>query len=139
MSDKKQFTIVMLIASFFVAWIVYSNMSIIFINNIVLEDKELGEYPYPFRILRKDANTAVMGTLRSADVPASIALRLLFPELENSADNSKQMQYAQKEMARLQAKAKSIVLSNSGFENVRWEIDENWFRVQGIKPKKRAS
>lgn len=134
MSDKKQFTIVMLIASFFVAWIVYSNMSIIFINNIVLEDKELGDYPYPFRILRKDADTAVMGTLRSADIPASTALKLLFPELRDEADNSKGMQYAQKEMARLQTKAKGIVLSNSEFKHVRWEIDENWFRVQGIKP-----
>ena len=134
MSDKKQFTMVMLIASFFVAWIVYSNMSIIFINNTVLEDQELGEYPYPFRILKKDSDTAVMGTLRSADLPASVALKLLFPDLRDDADNSKAMQYAQKEMARLQAKAKSIVLSNSEFKHVRWEIDENWFRVQGIKP-----
>ena len=135
MSDKKQFTMVMLIASFFVAWIVCSNMSIVFINNTVLEDKELGEYPYPFRILRKDADTAIMGTLRSADLPASVALKLLFPELKDDPEHSKQMQYAQKEMARLQAKAKSMVLSNSEFKHVRWEVDENWFRVQGIKPK----
>lgn len=136
MSDKKQFTIVMLIASFFVAWIVYSNMSIIFINDIVLEDKELRDYPYPFRILKQDADTAVMGTLRSAHIPASTALKLLFPELRDEADNGKAMQYAQKEMARLQAKAKGIVLANSEFKHVRWEIDENWFRVQGIKPAK---
>lgn len=134
MSDKKQFAIVMLIATFFVAWIIYSNMSIIFINNKVLEDAELSSYPYPFRILRKDGNTAIMGSLRSADVPASIALRILFPELKDTPDNSQVVQHAQKEMARLQARAKDIVLLNSDFSYVRWELDENWFRIQGIKP-----
>jgi len=134
MSDKKQFTIVMLIASFFVAWIVYSNMSIIFVNNIVMEDKELNAYPYPFRILRKEGNTAIMGSLRSTDIPVSTALKILFPELKDTPDNDKVIQQAQKQMTRLQAKAKDIVLRNSDFDSVNWELDENWFRLHGIKP-----
>jgi len=134
MSDKKQFAIVMLIASFFVAWIVYSNMSIIFINNTVMEDTELGAYPYPFRILRKEGNIAIMGSLRSTGIPASTALKILFPELKDTPDNDKVMQYAQKKMARLQAKAKEIVLKNSDFDSVNWELDENWFRLHDIKP-----
>ncbi len=134
MSDKKQFTIVMLIASFFVAWIVYSNMSIIFINNIVMEDKELNAYPYPFRILRKEGNTAIMGSLRSTEIPVSTALKILFPELKDTTDNDNEIQQAQKQMARLQAKAKDIVLRNSDFDSVNWELDENWFRLHGIKP-----
>jgi len=134
MSDKKQFAIVMLIASFFVAWIVYSNMSIIFINNIVMEDTEINAYPYPFRILRKEGNTAIMGSLRSTEIPASTALKILFPELKDTPDGGKVMQHAQKQMARLQAKAKEIVLRNSDFDSVNWELDENWFRLHDIKP-----
>jgi hypothetical protein len=134
MSDKKQFAVVMLIASFFVAWIVYSNMSIIFINNVVMEDAELNDYPYPFRILRKEGDIAIMGTLRSTEIPAPTALKILFPELKGTPDNGKVMQHAQMKMARLQAKAKEIVLSNSEFESVNWELDENWFRLHDIKP-----
>lgn len=134
MSDKKQFAIVMLIASFFVAWIVYSNMSIIFVNNIVMEDKELSSYPYPFRILRKEGNTAIMGSLRSTEISASTALKILFPELRDTPDDGNEIQQAQKQMARLQAKAKDIVLRNSDFDSVNWELDENWFRLHNIKP-----
>ena len=134
MSDKKQFAIVMLIASFFVGWIVYSNMYILWVNNQVLDDVELSSYPYPFRILRRDGDVAVMGSLRSPEVTAATALRILFTELKNKPDNGNTMQRAQQEMARLQVKAKNIVLSSSDFEAVRWELDENWFRLQGIKP-----
>ena len=134
MSDKKQFAIVMLIASFFVVWIFYSNMSIIFINNAIMEDTELSAYPYPFRILRKEGDIAIMGSLRSTEIPAPVALRILFPELKDTPDDSKVMQYAQKEMAQLQAKAKELVLKNSDFDSVNWELDENWFRLHDIKP-----
>ena len=136
MSDKKQFAIVMLIASFFVIWIVYSNMSIIFINNKIMEDPELSAYPYSFRILRKDGNTAVMGSLRSAEIPVSTALKIMFPELEGQPDNSRFMYHEQHEMAKLQARAQEIVLKNSNFDHVRWELDENWFRLHSIIPMK---
>jgi hypothetical protein len=136
-SDKRQFAIVMLIASIFVGWIIMANLSVVLINNKLKDDPEIKNYPYPFRVLRKEGGTAIMGTLRSESIPATIALKILFPKLQNQPDGSLKMENALKKMAYLQARAKQIVLSDSRFNVVGWELDENWFRLNGINIKKK--
>jgi hypothetical protein len=109
-----------------------ANLPVLLINQQLKGDPEIKNYPYPFRVLRKEGGTAIMGTLRSKSVPATIALKLLFPNLKNQADGSFKMEDALKKMAQIQAKAKQIVLSDSRFNVVGWELDENWFRLHGV-------
>ncbi len=132
MSDKRQFAIVMLIATFFVGWVLMANLSVMFLNSKIKADPEINKYPYPFRVLRKEGTTAIMSTLRSETVPASMALKVLFPELKNEPNHSHKIDKELKRMAYLQAKAKKIVLSDNKFNVVGWELDTNWYRLNGI-------
>ncbi|AZZ90809.1 MULTISPECIES: hypothetical protein [unclassified Hahella] len=132
MSDKKQFAIVMLVSALFVLWILYGSLEIVFINDELKEDPVLSKYPYHFRVIEKDGRVAVMGTLHSNQKTLSKALRIVFPELKDERDNSRALLQAEKDFARMQAYAQDLVLKNEAFDFVRWELDENWLRVQGI-------
>jgi len=131
-SDKKQFAVIMLIASFFVVWILWANLSAIAINNKLKEDPEIRNYPYSFRVLRKKGTTAIMSTIRSKDVSATLALRTLFPKLKNKSDDSPAMKRALGKMAYIQVRAKNIVLSEPNCNVIVWELDKNWYRLNHI-------
>ena len=136
MSDKRQFAIVMLIATFFVGWVLLANISVMFLNSKIKADPEISKYPYPFRVLRKEGTTAIMSTLRSETVSATLAIKILFPELKDEPSNSYIIEKKLKKMAYLQAKAKTIVLSDNKFNVVGWELDTNWYRLNGINLEK---
>lgn len=133
MSDKKRFAVVMLISSLFVAWILHGSLSVMRINNLLEQDAELGQYPYRFRVLRTQGQVAIMGTLHSPELPAIHALRKLYPELSDLPPDSPRLQKAQRELARMQARAQQLVLEHTGLDLVRWVLDENWLRLHGIR------
>ena len=133
MSDKKQFAVVMLVSALFVAWILYSSLGIVLINNQLRDDPELKDYPYQFRVLKTEGHVAVMSTIRSHELPALVALRVLHPDLKDVPADSPKMLKAERQMAKMQARAQKIVLQNEEFDFVRWELDENWLRMHGIQ------
>lgn len=129
MSDKKQFAVVMLVSALFVTWILYRSLNVVVLNEQLAEDPELKNYPYQFRVLNTEGRVAIMSTLRSHEVPAVVALRVLYPELQElPADNPKVIK-AERDMARMQARAQKLVLDYGKFDAVRWELDENWLRL----------
>ena len=132
MSDSKQFVLVMVIAAIFVSWLGWRGLNVIQLNEAIRADQELRNYPYPFRVLRVDGGTAVMSTLRSPQMTTRQALQHLFPSLNAAGENGPEWQRAEREFARLQARASEIVLASPQIHRVRWELDENWYYLSGL-------
>lgn len=135
MSDKKQFAVVMLVSTLFVIWILYRSLSVVMLNEQLAEDPELKDYPYQFRVLNTEGRVAIMSTLRSPEVPALVALRVMHPELRELPADSPEVLKAERDMARMQARAQKLVLDYGNFEAVRWELDENWLRLHRVYDK----
>ena len=133
MSDRKQFILVMVVAAIFVSWLGWRGFEVIQLNNAIRADQQLGSYPYPFRVLRVDGDVAVMSTLRSRRMSTQQALRYLFPDLGTATADDARWHRAEREYARLQAHASEIVLASPGIDRVRWELDENWYYLQGLE------
>ncbi len=102
------------------------------INALLAEDLELRDYPYTFRVFRLEEGIAVMGSPRSAEVPAMRFLRTAFPELSRTAVDDPSMFAAQQILAEKQSRAMELVESQSDVIAVRWEIDERWFNEHGV-------
>ncbi|MEM6773851.1 MAG: hypothetical protein AAF640_03330 [Pseudomonadota bacterium] len=102
------------------------------INALLAEDLDLRDYPYAFRVFRLEDGVAVMGSPRTAEVPAMRFLRTAFPELSRTAVDDPNMFAAQQILTEKQSRAMRIVESQSDVTAVRWEIDERWFNEHGV-------
>ncbi|MDX1589943.1 MAG: hypothetical protein R3296_13475 [Oleiphilaceae bacterium] len=137
MSDSRQFLIVMIVATLFATWLGWRGVTVINLNNAIQSNEQLAAYPYPFRVLRVEGQTAVMSTLRSPSVATGEAMKTLFPSLANHQPHSRELQRVEREFARLQALASEVVLERAAVRRVRWELDENWYYLNGMALKRR--
>lgn len=93
---------------------------------------QLQAYPYHFRVLRVEGDTAIMTTPRSVDVPARHAIAALFPGMDVQDHNNPNFIAAEKTMAAMQGEASAIVARQPGIARVRWELDRAWLTSHGI-------
>ncbi|WP_148863467.1 hypothetical protein [Marinobacter fonticola] len=133
MSDRKQFLIVMLVAALFVGWLGWRGVEVITLNDRLQSDPQLSSYPYLFRVLRVDGDTAVMTSPRSYEVTTREALGTLFPGMQPLNEDHRDWQRAEREFARLQARAGNLILEDSRIDRVRWELDANWYHLTQMK------
>lgn len=138
MSDRKQFIIVMLVAALFVGWLGWRGFEVISLNHALTADEIVANYPYQHRVVRVEGNTAIMTSLRSLDTPTRDALNAIFPSMRNLADTSREWQSAERELAQVQARAGDIILSQSGIDRIRWELDKNWYHLSEMQARQNA-
>jgi hypothetical protein len=109
--------------------------------NDALVDKaspQLKAYPYQFRVLRVEGDTAVMSTPRNFDAPAFRMLGKLYPDINVKDHNNPKFIEVERLLGRVQDEAKDIVLAQPGIASVRWELDRDWLQRRGIEvPDKR--
>ena len=98
-----------------------------------LSSPALQNYPYAFRVVRLESGSAVMGTPRSFDVPVYRMIGALHPNLSGKATNDPDFIAAEKELARIQSEARTIILSQPGVTSVKWELDRNWLMAHNIQ------
>lgn len=94
---------------------------------------ELQNYPYRFQVLRVEKGMAVLSTPRNVEVPALRALGVLHPEVNVKDPNNPAFIAIEKELARVQSEAAELVRAQPGIKGVRWELDRQWLRRQGIE------
>lgn len=93
----------------------------------------LKNYPYKFRVLKMEGETAVMGTPRSVAVPAFKMLGVLYPGIDTKNPNDPAFIAAEQLLGRVQAEARAIVLAQPGIREVRWELDRDWLTAHYIE------
>lgn len=92
----------------------------------------LREYPYRFRAVRLEGETAVMTTPRSQTVPVFRMISALYPHLSGRSSTSPEFITAQQELAQVQGEARQIVLQQAGVSKVEWELDQSWLIQHNI-------
>lgn len=95
--------------------------------------QKLKDYPYQFRVIRVEGKTAVMSTPRNFDSPAFRMLGKLYPDINVKDANNPAFIAVERLLGQVQDEAKDIVLGEPGISDVRWELDKNWLRRQGIE------
>ncbi len=95
--------------------------------------EQLKNYPYRFHVFRVEGNIAVLSTPRNVDVPAFHMLGVLFPKVNVKDGNNPEFVAIQRQLGQVQDEAKAIVLAQPGITDVRWELDREWLRQQGIE------
>ncbi len=94
--------------------------------------QKLKDYPYQFRVLRVEGNTAVLTTPRNFDVPAFRMLGVLYPDINVKDANNPAFIAVEHLLGQVQDEARDIVLAQPGIEQVRWELDKPWLHRKGI-------
>lgn len=105
------------------------------LNDIIATQasQKLKEYPYKFHVLRVEGSTAVMGTPRNFDSPAFRMLGVLYPDINVKDANNPAFIAVERLLGQVQDEVRDIVLAQPGITEVRWELDKNWLRRQGIE------
>ncbi|MDD5059375.1 MAG: hypothetical protein PHQ60_16080 [Sideroxydans sp.] len=92
----------------------------------------LRDFPYEFKVLRLDGETAVMSTPRSSEVPVYRMIGAIYPDLSGKASDNPDFVAAQMRLAGIQSEAREIVLKQPGVASVKWELDQNWLIAHNI-------
>jgi len=92
----------------------------------------LRDYPYQFRVLRREGAVAVMATPRSPAMPVYRMIGTIYPTLAGKSPDNPDFVAAEKELAKMQSEARKIVLHEPGVSEVKWELDKNWLISHGI-------
>ncbi|MDR0777047.1 MAG: hypothetical protein LBE81_10490 [Azonexus sp.] len=105
------------------------------LNDIIATQasEQLRGYPYQFQVLRVEGDTAVMSTPRNFDAPAFRMLGVLYPNINVKDPNNPEFIAVERLLGQMQDEAKNIVLTQPGIKSVRWELDRDWLRRQGIE------
>ena len=95
--------------------------------------QELKDYPYQFKVLKVEGDTAYLSTPRNVQVPALKALGAMFPEINTKDANNPDFIAAEKRLARVQSEAQEIVKTQPGIKSVQWTLDKEWLKRHFIE------
>ncbi|MBL3601096.1 MAG: glutamate-ammonia-ligase adenylyltransferase [gamma proteobacterium endosymbiont of Lamellibrachia anaximandri] len=102
------------------------------LNDLLEEDAEISAFPYAFRVLRISNGIAVMSSPRSTEVPVARVLGILFPRVAGKSPASAEFQKVQKNLAKVQTKARDLVVADPEIKRVHWELDRAWLSGHGV-------
>lgn len=95
--------------------------------------QELKDYPYQFKVLKVQGDTAYLSTPRNVEAPAFKALGAMFPEINTKDANNPEFIAAEKRLARIQTEAQNIVQAQPGIKSVQWMLDREWLKRNFIE------
>jgi len=95
--------------------------------------QKLKDYPYQFRVVKVEGDSAFLSTPRNAQVPAFRFLAVLYPDINTKDANDPAFIAAERLLGEVQSEARSIVLAQPGIKDVRWELDRDWLRGHAIE------
>jgi hypothetical protein len=102
------------------------------INDKLASAPSLADYPYRFRVLSLDNGVALMTSPRSAEMGPMHFLRILDPALNDKEVVHPDMMAAQDLLATRQSEAARIVSEEPDVSEIRWQLDEQWYRENGV-------
>ena len=123
-----------LLAMGIAGWAVSLDFRAAGLNDLLREDPLVADYPYPFRVQSVKNGIAAMYTPRSASMPAVRFLAMLRPDLAGHSPDDPVMVVAQQQLARVQARAKELVIAEPDIDDVRWVPDISWYERRGVTP-----
>jgi hypothetical protein len=93
----------------------------------------LKHYPYRFRAVRVDGESAVLTTPRNFHVPAFRFIGAIHPEINVKNPNDPAFIAAQTELGLVQSEVAAIAAAQPGIRLIQWELDKSWLAGHGIE------
>jgi hypothetical protein len=135
----KQTRTVKILAAIFALGLIYwfglrTDPKVEALNQVLLSSAspQLRDFPYEFKVVRLEGETAVMGTPRSSAMPVYRMIGALYPQLSGKDASHPDFIAAQMALAKVQSEAREIVLKQPGVTQVKWELDQNWLIAHNI-------
>lgn len=123
--------LIVIIAGFF--WIKSSWQPEVWeLDDILVSDPTLNDYPYQFRVRDFHNGVAVISTPRSFDIPAIRFLQIIDPKLAGKAQDDPAMIAAQQNLIDHQKRAMGLILAQPSVESVDWQLDTQWLADHGV-------
>ena len=121
----------LLLLGLWLAWSATHDSRVAELNDMLGKNAELSEYPYEFRVFELNDGVATMSSPRSPQSSVLQALKIIEPSLSVANANKPEVIAAQKKLAKLQFKAKDLVLSQPDVSAVEWRLDRAWLLSNG--------
>lgn len=102
------------------------------LNSILRSEPQLAAYPYQFEVLSLHNGVAEMSSPRSAEVSTIQFLRIIHPELRDTAVLAPVMMESQDELVHVQSLAAKLISSQSDVTSVQWSLDRAWYSQHGV-------
>lgn len=102
------------------------------LNEILKDDAELANYPYPFRVMSLDDGIATLSSPRSFDFPTMTFLSVINPGLAGKPQDHPDLVAAQQRLIHHQKKAQALVEAEPDVTGVRWRLDRGWYTKRGL-------
>ncbi len=133
-------TTILVIAMFaiplFLLWISWGGglvPQVYLLNKAMREDPALADYPYQFRAVLLASGLATVTRPYSVDVPPTLFLAVVNPELANKAPDDPTVAAAIAELKRHEQIATEIIVSHPEADTVEWVLDRAWYHKNGIE------
>jgi hypothetical protein len=94
---------------------------------------KLKSYPYKFHVMKVKGDIAFVSTPRNVQVPAFKALAVLYPNINTKNPNDPAFIAVEQLLGDVQSEARTIVLTQPGIKDVRWELDRDWLAAHYIE------
>jgi len=113
-------------------WLSAQNSRVSELNELLTKDDQLSQYPYEFKVISVKGKTVEIASPKTAQVPSVQFLKVVFPELVGKSAVNPAVLKAQIELAKLQGRAKKLVILEPDIDQVNWIIDKAWYAKHGI-------
>jgi hypothetical protein len=94
---------------------------------------KLKSYPYKFHVMKVKGDIAFVSTPRNVQVPAFKALAVLYPNINTKNPNDPAFIAVEQLLRDVQSEARTIVLTQPGIKDVRWQLDRDWLAAHYIE------
>lgn len=94
---------------------------------------KLRGYPYKFRVLKTEGETAFLSTPHNDQVPAFRMLAVLYPDVDTKNPNDPAFMAVEQLLGEVESEAHAIVQGQPGVKDVRRELDREWLAAHHIE------
>ena len=102
------------------------------LNDRLAANAQLASYPYTFEVRSLDGNVAVVSSPQSAGLSVIHFLRTAFPELQGATYSDPAVEAGQTQLVYMHSLVEGLLLADPNVSEVRWEVDEGWYRRHGV-------
>ncbi|MEM6604911.1 MAG: hypothetical protein AAF671_04070 [Pseudomonadota bacterium] len=102
------------------------------LNSELNANPQLHAYAFRFKVIEIVDRVAVVSSPLQPGLSVVHFVRAVYPTLQAAPIDDPGVMAAQMELSSMQQLAEDLLLSNPGIDTVRWQLDELWYKHNGV-------